>query len=55
MTRSGGWNVTNMGLPINSSADDFGITFGEGESGFLSSNRGDARGYDLSCNSSCRN
>ncbi len=46
MTRSGGWNVTNMGLPINSSADDFGITFGEGESGFLSSNRGDARGYD---------
>ncbi len=46
MTRSGGWTVTNMGLPINSSADDFGITFGEGESGFLSSNRGDARGYD---------
>lgn len=33
MTRSGGWNVTNMGLPINSSADDFGITFGEGRVG----------------------
>ena len=35
-----------MGLPVNSSADDFGITFGEGESGFFSSNRTDARGYD---------
>lgn len=46
MTHSGGWKVTNMGAPINSAADDFGITFGEGESGFFSSNRGDARGYD---------
>lgn len=46
LTRSGGWRVTNMGLPVNSSADDFGITFGEGESGFFSSNRTDARGYD---------
>ena len=35
-----------MGQPINSSADDFGITFGKGESGFFSSNRGDGRGYD---------
>lgn len=35
-----------MGRPVNSSADDFGITFGEGESGFFSSNRGDRRGYD---------
>lgn len=43
---SGGWNVVNMGSPMNSAADDFGITFGEGESGFFSSNRGDARGYD---------
>ena len=43
---SGGWAVTNMGTPINSSSDDFGITFGEGESGFFTSNRGDARGYD---------
>ena len=40
------WVVTNMGVPMNSSADDFGITFGKGESGFISSNRGDARGYD---------
>lgn len=43
---SGGWAVTNMGTPINSAFDDFGITFGEGESGFFSSNRNDARGYD---------
>ncbi len=43
---SGGWAVTNMGTPVNSAADDFGITFGEGERGFFSSNRGDARGYD---------
>ncbi|MCH5229690.1 MAG: OmpA family protein [Muribaculaceae bacterium] len=40
------WSVENMGLPINSSGDDFGITFGAGEAGFFSSNRGDARGYD---------
>lgn len=40
------WSVENMGLPINSTGDDFGITFGVGESGFFSSNRGDARGYD---------
>ena len=35
-----------MGLPINSQGDDFGITFGPGETGFLSSNRGDAKGHD---------
>lgn len=46
LTKSGGWTVTNMGTPVNSAADDFGITFGEGESGFFSSNRGDNRGYD---------
>ena len=40
------WVVENMGVPMNSSADDFGITFGAGESGMFSSNRGDARGYD---------
>ncbi len=43
---SGGWSVTNMGTPMNSSSDDFGITFGEGETGFFSTNRNDARGYD---------
>ena len=40
------WSVDNLGLPLNSQGDDFGITYGEGESGFFSSNRGDARGYD---------
>ena len=46
LTSSGGWEITNMGQPVNSAADDFGITFGEGESGFFSSNRTDNRGYD---------
>lgn len=41
-----GWKVENMRNPINSAGDDFGITFGAGEEGFFSSNRGDARGYD---------
>ncbi len=45
-TKSGGWKVTNMGRPVNSPSDDFGITFGEKETGFFSSNRGDNRGYD---------
>jgi len=40
------WEIENMGVPMNSSGDDFGITFGTGESGLFSSNRGDARGYD---------
>lgn len=46
VTPSGAWNITNMGIPMNSSGDDFGITFGKGESGFFSSNRNDANGYD---------
>jgi peptidoglycan-associated lipoprotein len=41
------WNVENMGVPVNSSRDDFGITFeGSRERGFFSSNRNDDRGYD---------
>ena len=40
------WVIENMGVPMNSAGDDFGLTFGDGESGFFSSNRGDARGYD---------
>ena len=40
------WVIENMGVPMNSAGDDFGITFGTGESGFFTSNRGDARGYD---------
>ncbi len=44
---SGKWFIENMGVPMNSSADDFGITFeSEGEKGFFTSNRKDARGYD---------
>lgn len=46
---SGRWTVTNMGSPINSEADDFGMTFLPGADhpqGYLSSNRGDGRGYD---------
>lgn len=46
LTPSGGWKVENMGVPVNSYSDDFGITFGKGESGFFTSNRGDGRGYD---------
>lgn len=43
----GQWVVENMGAPINSMADDFGITFaGAREKGFFSSNRNDARGDD---------
>ncbi len=41
------WDVKNMGTPINSKNDDFGITFSkEDESGFFSSNRKDRKGYD---------
>ena len=44
---TGHWIVENMGAPINSMGDDFGITFaGQAEKGFFSSNRNDARGYD---------
>lgn len=46
MSKSGGWKVENMGWPVNSSGDDFGITFSQGENGFFSSNRADGRGYD---------
>lgn len=40
------WSIDNMGIPINSAGDDFGITFGAGEEGFFSSNRNDTHGYD---------
>lgn len=46
---SGRWTITNMGSPINSEADDFGMTFLPGADhpqGYMSSNRGDGRGYD---------
>lgn len=41
------WNISNMGAPVNSNGDDFGMTFAQGlYRGFFSSNRGDARGWD---------
>lgn len=48
LTPSGGWLVENMGSPINSEGDDFGITYTNPgkEAGYFSSNRGDGRGYD---------
>ncbi|MCM1164138.1 MAG: OmpA family protein [Muribaculaceae bacterium] len=48
LTPSGGWLVENMGSPINSEGDDFGITYASPsrEEGYFSSNRGDGRGYD---------
>lgn len=42
-----GWgNVKNMGEPINSDGDDFGITFRNDESGYFSSNRSGGLGED---------
>ena len=48
LSPSGGWLVENMGAPINSEGDDFGITYANPgrEAGYFSSNRGDGRGYD---------
>lgn len=41
------WKITNAGYPMNSSGDDFGITFGTGgDFGYFSSNRNDGRGSD---------
>jgi peptidoglycan-associated lipoprotein len=45
--KDGGWIVENMGSPVNSSADDFGMTFaGKAEKGFFTSNRNELKGYD---------
>ncbi|MCR5180670.1 MAG: OmpA family protein [Bacteroidaceae bacterium] len=41
------WTLQNMGYPMNSAGDDFGITFeGVHNRGFFSTSRGDARGWD---------
>lgn len=41
------WVVENLGAPVNSNADDFGICFqGNSEKGFFTSNRNDSKGYD---------
>lgn len=46
----GQWHVSHLGSPVNSSADDFGMTFNPGTSedqeGFFSSNRNQGKGYD---------
>ena len=44
----GFWHIENMGFPINSNADDFGMTFfdKEEDEGFFASNRNDGRGFD---------
>ncbi len=43
----GTWSVENMGYPMNSSGDDFGMTFqGPHNRGYFASSRGDARGWD---------
>lgn len=42
-----GWEMEHPGYPLNSQADDFGMTFeGLHNRGYFSSNRGDARGWD---------
>ena len=42
-----GWTIVHPGYPLNSMGDDFGMTFeGNKNSGFFSSNRGDAHGWD---------
>lgn len=46
---NGRWSVVNMGVPMNSAYDDFGITFRPGADhpeGYFSSNRNDSKGYD---------
>ena len=41
------WSIENLQSPMNSQADDFGMTFeGPYNKGFFSSSRGDARGWD---------
>ena len=43
----GKWLLHNMMYPINSNADDFGISFVKGkDKGAFSSNRGEKKGYD---------
>ena len=41
------WTIENLKYPMNSSGDDFGMTFeGVHNRGYFSSNRGDGRGWD---------
>ena len=42
-----GWIVSNMGSPINSNSDDFGIVFkGKEEEGIFTTSRGSSKGID---------
>ena len=42
-----GWKVNNLKYPVNSSADDFGMTFeGTHNRGFFASSRNDVKGWD---------
>ena len=44
---TGHWTLENLRFPMNSSGDDFGMTFeGLHNRGYFSTNRGDARGWD---------
>ena len=44
----GKWNVKNMGSPVNSPGDDFGIAYVKGENkGMFTSNRKGSRGDDI--------
>ena len=44
---TGTWEVENLKMPMNSSGDDFGMTFdGLHNRGFFCTNRGDGRGWD---------
>ena len=46
-TMGNGYVIEHPGYPLNSEADDFGMTFeGLKNHGYFSSNRGDARGWD---------
>jgi outer membrane protein OmpA-like peptidoglycan-associated protein len=46
-SQASGWKIEHPGFPLNSQADDFGMTFeGLRNQGFFSSNRGDGKGWD---------
>lgn len=46
-TATNSWKITHPGSPLNSSGDDFGMTFeGLHNRGYFSSNRGDGKGWD---------
>ncbi len=47
LEENGEYSIQNMGIPINSSSDDFAISFmGKKEQGFFSTSRGNTKGVD---------